>query len=1583
MKRLGKNRHVHLIAAATALLALFAACENPLQVGLGENVDIDRPDGEIRSPDSGQYLRGVVTLTGEYSDDSPEPPSVQVSYDDGATFASAEVDADGWSLEFDTLGIPDGELELLILITDASGKTTEKRQLYYVDNTAPLVLIKNPQGYASGSFNGSVTVRGEVADLFAIDRVAVQIQDDAGAALTGFETADGTNSWVYEFDSRIYADPAGDLRLAVQATDKAGNVSTTVLHYDDVLAANGNFAVSVEDLLRIRSGQPVSGVAIAEEEVTNAPDDTPAGVVLESVPVSIDNDLDKPTVTIVAPTNGQSVGGSVLVTGTAFDDDALDLVEMRIDLNGDGDYDDEFDLNGNGNTLDDFEDEDAWVALSGTVVWAQELNGDGELYQVEPGHSGQITIQVRAQDTKGGAEPAVVGNISQISIVLDDSLPRVEGLLVDGVPYANGLSVSGSNVVLSTRDTQTTPPDYDGGIRDDTQVDLIRISYNGGVSYRDIYRRSNSFNDGSVTETAPNDFRFEKSIDTTNIPDVGPITSGTLYMRLLVFDNNDPVPYQTFTYLTLNVDNVYPTGAWDPGVDSMEIEGTNALVQGIAEDVGAVSGVSEIQVYFVRAGQVYNLSANNSTVPVVPTDFGDGSGTVDYTPINGPDNNPPYYRISIDNTLEFGDDSTGGGDGDSFNEDLSLSGTTYNWSAEFDSTRIPDGEIELHYVVFDNAGNGTHYQRPAFIKNNRPSVTTLTVGTDLDFSATVEPDEQFGYSSPFPVRNQLYVDIDASDPGGGIATYEVRRDSDDSLVLPASGSFETGGTIDLTGEPEASILDLYALVTDTDGITARTDFSVVIDNDDEADSTVSLDSLTTGSVIDGHVESSSDSSYNNVTGAGFDADVSGTVALTGSAVDDQRIQFLYLTIEDHDVGVGPGARTQVAHWDAGSGGLVSDIAEFTIVSQTLTTSEHQVDYRYEWNTALGVAASAHDISIAVESEDFGSATVNDVASTQVDVVPYIAGVSTDTTGIRDRNARAASGNYVIGRSDAGADVITITGYNLNPIANGVRVSADPDGLVRTALQGDSLTVEDVAGDYTSVNVRKNATGSGYLAVVTGTGASPIPAINNINDNGLVQNQEPSVIQGNPSLTDDRYLTFFQTVDTGFVNGYYPEMIMDGDYPVFGFIDDSAASDLQFSRGEVTGETGSTATTSTIGLIRGLGFQYYALARDDDGIYHQLASSKFNSESHYYIYGEYASDYTGDCGFGTDNCGATRVYWAGFNRNRADGNSNDALLFDSLSYDPGLLVGRYKNPRLIANGSSTTAGTAASVFMAFFDSNLGEIVFRNFQTGEAPAGGNARDFRDTSGTNMDELPTQTTGDGTRHTVSANASQYFDMGLTDDGVIVIVYYNEATGRLNLVYSATTSGGSVPQPLDGANPSTAVNFSAPTVLPDLFVGSYVSVAIESDGSGATSDPIHVAAHDSSGADLAYIRFDDYTDTNPDVVTVDANLSVGIWTDIAVSPAGVPYIGYYNNSETGTRDSVKLAYFLGDAASAVTPGVDGSGQVTGNWEYMTVPAADTPNGGIAQFMRVSIGFDTGGNPVVGYLADDLEYARLLPPLP
>ncbi|MDE7384111.1 MAG: hypothetical protein K2M99_09560, partial [Treponemataceae bacterium] len=59
-------------------------------------------------------------------------------------------------------------------------------------------------------------------------------------------------------------------------------------------------------------------------------------------------------------------------------------------------------------------------------------------------------------------------------------------------------------------------------------------------------------------------------------------------------------------------------------------------------------------------------------------------------------------------------------DGDGMCEKVITTGTTTNFQASFNSHNIPDGEIKIHIVAFDVAGNHTPISTDRMVSNNAP-----------------------------------------------------------------------------------------------------------------------------------------------------------------------------------------------------------------------------------------------------------------------------------------------------------------------------------------------------------------------------------------------------------------------------------------------------------------------------------------------------------------------------------------------------------------------------------------------------------------------------------------------------------------------------------------------------------------------------------------------------------------------------------------------------------------------------------------------------------------------------------------------
>ena len=719
---------------------------------------------------------------------------------------------------------------------------------------------------------------------------------------------------------------------------------------------------------------------------------------------------------------------------------------------------------------------------------------------------------------------------------------------------------------------------------------------------------------------------------------------------------------------------------------------------------------------------------------------------------------------------------------------------------------------------------------------------------------------------------------------------------------------------------------------------------------------------------------------------------------------------------------------------------------------------------------------------------------------RMDVVPYISKISTTIrkkSGLKDNNIRSASGRYSImyaGGTDTttyptyDAQFITVNGFNLNP--NYVRIIKSADLTTAGTGTGISATYNNVAADRTSFYLRNTINNSGYLEVFT----NGIRSLNNVNNNdsyGSVTNnsgtqltssnatvsdytssynREPDYYSTkNVQLTDDRYLILWDMKKTNTKNGFYPVMVMEGNDPVFGFVDstgrhadDSTISmtvptDMQPQRRKFSAD-GSYTTGNTEYLVSGSTWEQMAMARDDGGKYHQVSVYNRTTGSMGYFYQSYAKLHTTDSGYDGRQMG---YGYSDYYPNTSQTGNNNALTLDGMNYG-GLLVDRYQNIKLIAKGDSTTT-TGATIYQAYLDDSTGELVFRDFKVATKTmtlqsnnvqfaynasittypynnntSNGTARNvYTITGNTNYNESYVEISGEyykltrtgyytrrattqsyyytvegyngnatftsnvytGTapngwnsmfgnyctnltentsntavaqgRNQVTSSGSKFYDFGVAGNRV-VFVYYDLEQGRLRLMYSSADVTG---------NPATAVSFSENGIhLPD-YVGQYVSMAIDSNGG------IHIAAFDANDSDLKYFYLTSYNASTFTEMTVDAAGSVGNWTSIKIDESDsshpyyrIPVIAYYNSTESGGRETIKLAY-ANEQIGNITAGIDtSSGYTSTGWEYMTIPSIDPAQGSNQKFQQVCLDFDSNGIPVVGYLGTNLEFGKQRP---
>lgn len=1452
-------------------------------------VDSGAPTVAVSTPSQGAYLNSAFTIIGTATD-LQGVTGVQVSVDDGANWLSADnltgstpnfnwdifIDPDD-TVDFPPSGLDDGPLNVKIRATD--GISTGNFNLTLIlDGVLPDASFINPA--ASSSVNGSVIIRGTASDNNQVTKVELKV----GSFDPYVDLSPQLYNWEYTIDSVSYAN-------GTHATETDPGVS---------------------NVWKLDVSARITDVANNQQVL--------------SFFFYIDNDLDKPTVNFLSPVDGQVVSGPVVVTGTAVDDDGVGAIYMQIDVDGDGAYDSAAaDLSPPAAPGTVFFDETSPILVNGTNAWSYELNNAGNLYYAD-GYEvddGWVTLKVWAEDIF-----ATAGNPVEQQVQFDDTIPHVDGLEIDDLPVSSGDYVRDAFVL------EAEARDDDAGA-----VRSVGISFDGGQTYDLLVDAGVIDTDWTlyVSKHADNWFELDIPIDTkSTLPGLaGPITSGILYLRLRVTDFADK---ESITFINLNVDNLYPTGAWDFGsVDPQEIEGPplpllvpEALVQGTAVDTGTVSGFGATHVYFIRTGTLLNPKG------VAPGalgtgDFDDGAtGPLDITTFDYPVD--PNDIIIIDDVNEFGQDGSGNGDDDTYDESITLAAGTYTWWAEFNSNNILDGALDVHFVVFDASGNGTHYEVAGFIKNDRPTIDTLTVGSDLDFSGAVDAGapEQFEYGGTFDGRQLLYVDIDASD-GAGISSYEVFLTNTTTWnggplaadteidgsggtppVIGGTPDYDTGAEIDISLFEEGDLVEFYALVTDGVGITARADFSVNIDNDDDTEGpSGTLGPITIDSVVAGHVEKIDDSrdfsSYDPTDySADTTADVSGKINITGVVSDDQRIDGIYLQIAGYDpdsVGVvyAVGAKFALASWDA-----IDDRLEFNSALPAYGPNEilassfdpitgHSASFSFLWDSSDIATVTAEGVTIDLEVVDRGGTDTADVLphlpyELTVDVVPYVTGI--------DRNdgptqTRTKWGKYTL--PDGLQDVL-ITGYNLNP--DGAYIY-NTGGAASTDISG---TIADIdTTDYLSFTIDLNGAGTdygGYLWIVDGT----VIAINNFNDNTLEQNMQDDG-SGIPGTLwrDDLYIQLWDVGNdfNGSNDAAHPAMAVASDSTQFAAW--SYYTDSLRRYGTDTASRNSYATWPTVYDPPEWNDIAFNHARNDD----------------YFIVNLW-------------NQNAVGVFEAlqlhAFEDPTTMSDDTDMIVIDDLED----ILFQYRNPRIAVKNAADA--NESVIYVSYYDANTSTTALKFASFNYDNAGNDLSRYLGSTNVIVDN--------------TADVGLWSDIGIDGDGIPFIVYYDTTNSTLKIARADddTTDGD--------------VTWDIAVVDGGLsYFGEYVSVAVDYNGTlgDSSDDTIHISTYRNATGDLIYYTAPHVTTgTDFDFATagrtyVDENGSVGAWSEIAVY-GGEPYIAYISTGHVGTPLGLKYAYF------------DGA-----QWEHGTVPVTNP-----VQSVRTGI----VGNPqALGTLASDLDY--------
>lgn len=706
-----------------------------------------------------------------------------------------------------------------------------------------------------------------------------------------------------------------------------------------------------------------------------------------------------------------------------------------------------------------------------------------------------------------------------------------------------------------------------------------------------------------------------------------------------------------------------------------------------------------------------------------------------------------------------------------------------------------------------------------------------------------------------------------------------------------------------------------------------------------------------------------------------DSKASGKIVLRGKVSDNKMLYHIYLKIPamstnfaaaknaDANFGYNDTYGYMAATYNASAGTWTMPVAtdatlssygiKFTVTNSKVKASGHTADWEFVWDTSYINNVAAADVTVDVYASDqvltsavdaggaytslngtakytapapqeknvSGSTAAtagNKPATLQIDVVPYITGLTTMLSEKGVDSARSAKGHWPVyyhrdsPNSDAGnysgaAESFTVNGFNF----------ASGNG----ALAGQSRTA------------------SGWLVVTRGATDSEVQSLNNINNNDAklsgtdydnAYNRQPNG-RNNNLLTDDVYVDVWQLNNRAALMGTQtieqPVMKINPKNDMLGFAFRYGPGPQYFAMPNGSDNSyqewrkGADSVYSVVFGYDSNGATYSTLADADSG----------KGYSDFFSFHSSIWTKPTDGGIlGNDKC--VRIEMTGQIGAKSGGNT-----------EFGSLATKHQSPVI------ATAGT--NVYLAYYDAFNNELRFRSSLKKAFTADnwdfyktnpGNFVDLRKNDGTAMGkgDIITYQASTANCQIVAeegklAQGGEYVSMaaipnGGTSDDAVVMVWYDAKAKRMWYSYNNTPNTdrkGTTNTQTDAAGDG----WKKPVqIFGGKASGKYCKVAV--DGNGG----VHIAAQDASTSAVWYAYFSDHA--NPDgaqICRVDSgnvgsflNLDVGL--DSQSKP--LPCISYYQT------DKGLPKYARPAKAGVIGDGI-ASGKYTGVWEAAFIP--------------------------------------------
>ncbi|MCL2805119.1 MAG: hypothetical protein FWD26_04190 [Treponema sp.] len=702
-----------------------------------------------------------------------------------------------------------GDKMLHVEAVDMEGNSTRVERRFIVDEDDPTLEFIEPSGFGTAEIKvtSRVIFKGSSEDNQRVAGIYYALGKTETAAAADGDTSTWRNTML-DTDSPFANHPGANGTIDASWS---GSLSSWSWQFHDIndLCNPANRAVYVDN---------IAGTNLWTLPIKFMVVDVADNYKVYNEQVIIDPDADLPTVDIISHTHNQFVSGTVRLNGTAMDNEMIHSVEIRVFQQTNAQC---------GTSAPPATQVINWtpVSLVGNPGlnrgWHFTLNNDGSLNPPQNGGTRQVRVELRARDAFEDNTPTAgkqYGQIETITLHFSNALPTIGDIkIIRGNPsqittapredYVFGAIVSEYITLAAT--VQAVTPVTSIVLRGHTvEVDLFG---EGGI----IAKGAPSGNDPWVVHNGNNNYSLYIPLDTneTLASSAYKDKAGNYDIDIQVFDSTTPVPHRAHTVLSLQIDNFYPLAVYSGNWNAFG----NYSISGSAWDRGdgiAVADVSAVVVYFSRNGAGVSLWENTAQagsrpwVTSSPPQSARTGRTGNTSTIDNPGTGPapldlfpnvrqPNGTFATTNSGIVINDNGMVGD-----YQMSFTGNPdKEWSVIFDTTRLRDGPVTLHYVVFDRAGNASHYTQPLLIANNRPVFAGLSIGTDLNSSNTITDDEymSLGVGSSvlnpdFRIRNSRFsVRINAS--GGNPVSNPERNHKVYYATRSGPGAILTKGEV--------------------------------------------------------------------------------------------------------------------------------------------------------------------------------------------------------------------------------------------------------------------------------------------------------------------------------------------------------------------------------------------------------------------------------------------------------------------------------------------------------------------------------------------------------------------------------------------------------------------------------------------------------------------------------------------------------------------------------------------------------------------------------------------------------------------